>query len=266
MLPAADAEETGSRIARVGAVGRWYLGCRWQPRTGRRFVSGTTRNDAMRAHRVDSENGGPAEGRTMNASKIVAVVALIVCATSVAGCGGDVQLTDAGTSDAGPSADASTSEAGAPTAMGIRDAAPPTAMGIRDATPQTDAVDSGCGTPGTPCCGTSCNAGDVCVAIGGVAQCQACGEPGQPCCATMPACADTADSCFYQGSLMYCMNDSPGTLGQAGDGCTTTCADPGDTCLSNGMSSYCIACGGLGNPCCGTSCGPSLRCMAGTCR
>jgi hypothetical protein len=214
---------------------------------------------------------------TSNGS-VVAVMALIVCATGVAGCGGDVQTTDAGTSDAAPSADADIREAAPPpTTMGMSEGAPSADADIRtgppsadadinEAAPPTDAVDAGCDAGGLPCCGTSCNAGNVCVAIGGVSQCQACGQPGQPCCATMPACADTADSCFYRGSLMYCMNNSPGTLGQAGDGCTTTCADPGDTCLSNGMSSYCIACGGLGNPCCGAACGPSLRCMAGTCQ
>jgi hypothetical protein len=133
-------------------------------------------------------------------------------------------------------------------------------------------VDSGseaeasCGAAGQSCCGTSCNAGNACVAIGGASQCEACGQPGQLCCTTMPACQDAADSCFFRDALQYCMSGSPGTLGQPGDGCTTTCADPADTCVSNGMSSYCIVCGGLGNPCCGTTCGTSLHCAAGTCQ
>ena len=133
-------------------------------------------------------------------------------------------------------------------------------------------VDSGseaeasCGVAGQSCCGTSCNVGNTCVATAGASQCQACGQPGQLCCTTMPACAAAADSCFFRDALQYCMSGTPGTLGQPGDGCATTCADPADTCVSNGMSSYCIVCGGLGNPCCGTTCGTSLHCAGGTCQ
>jgi hypothetical protein len=134
------------------------------------------------------------------------------------------------------------------------------------------AMCSPCGTPGQPCCGTACNAGNTCVAIGGVSDCEACGQPGQPCCTTMPACADAADGCFFSGSLQYCLKSGPGMSGRPGDGCIPSpgsalvCVDSTHTCISNGMTSYCIACGGLGNPCCGTTCGTSLHCSAGTCQ
>jgi len=122
---------------------------------------------------------------------------------------------------------------------------------------------SSSGAAGQPCSGTSCGAGSTCIVVGAKSQCETCGRPGQPCCATMPACADAADSCFFSGSLKYCLSNGPGTLGY--DRCTTTCADPAYTCVSNGMTSYCIACGGLANPCCGANCGASLTCTAGTC-
>jgi hypothetical protein len=127
-----------------------------------------------------------------------------------------------------------------------------------------------CGAAGESCCGTSCNAGDVCVAIGGLSQCEVCGQPGQPCCTTVPACADAMGGCFGTGgaggSLEYCQSNGAGVLGQPGARCTTTCADPTYTCIFNGMTSYCIACGGLGNPCCGATCGAGLHCTAGTCQ
>lgn len=130
----------------------------------------------------------------------------------------------------------------------------------------------GTGATGRPCSGTSCNAGSTCVAIGGVSQCEACGQPGQPCCTTMPACADAAYGCFFSGSLQYCMNNSTGMSGRPGDGCipspgsSLVCVDPTYTCVDNGMTSHCIVCGGLGNPCCGTTCGTGLSCTSGTCQ
>ena len=48
----------------------------------------------------------------------------------------------------------------------------------------------------------------------------------------MPAGADAVDSCFFGGSLRYCVNNGPGTLGPPGRRCTTTCVDPTDPCLN----------------------------------
>ncbi len=68
------------------------------------------------------------------------------------------------------------------------------------------------------------------------------------------------------------MNNGMGTLGQPGDACIASpgsslvCVDSTDACLDNGMSAYCIACGGLGNPCCGTTCATGLHCTASTCQ
>jgi hypothetical protein len=91
------------------------------------------------------------------------------------------------------------------------------------------------------------------------------------CCTTVPACADAADGCFYGGLLEYCMNNGAGTPGQPGDTCIPSpgsalvCADSTHACIGNGMTSYCITCGGLGNPCCGGTCGTGVRCSGGTC-
>ena len=210
----------------------------------------------------------------MGPRKIVALTSLILSATGLGGCGGSVQSTNPGAMDAAsPVADAAGTQEAAPPidvvdAAEVGEAAPPIdAADVREATPPAVDATPPCGGAGQACCGTSCNAGQVCVALAGVSQCETCGQPGQPCCTTMPACADTADSCFVSGALHYCLNYQPGTLGQPGDGCTTTCVDPASTCVSNGMSAYCIACGGLGNPCCGgTTCGASLQCTAGTCQ
>ncbi len=202
----------------------------------------------------------------------VSMALMIACGGSVtahdAGGGGDAPVVSeagqgtgdaAGASEAGQEGDAaSVSDAG----QGAD------AAGVSDAGPLVDVVDSApaCGAPGQACCGTSCNAGNTCVVIAMKSQCEACGQPGEPCCTTVPACANAADSCFFSGSLQYCMNYAPGTLGQPGDSCNTTCADPTDTCVGNGMSSYCIACGGLGNPCCGATCGTGLSCTASACQ
>jgi hypothetical protein len=197
----------------------------------------------------------------------------------IAACGGSVtNADDAGRGEGGSADDAGRTGGGSADDAGrggggdgdegggdaaVRDA------DVSEAAPLVDVVDSAaptCGVAGQACCGTSCNAGNVCVVIDRVSQCEACGEPGQPCCTTVPACAAVADGCFFSGSLQYCLNNSVGTPGQPGDRCSPTCADPTTTCVDNGMTSYCVACGGLGNPCCGTTCAASLQCTAGACQ
>ena len=129
-------------------------------------------------------------------------------------------------------------------------------------------VCSACGTAGEPCCGTSCNAGASCIAVGATSLCAACGQPGQVCCTTMPACAN-GDTCTVRGSLSYCINISSGTTGQPGDRCASTCVSPSNACYGppqDGPASTCVVCGGLANPCCGTTCGTGLSCTAGTCQ
>ncbi len=127
-----------------------------------------------------------------------------------------------------------------------------------------------CGSSGAPCCGTACNAGNVCVAVGSRSQCQACGQPGQPCCGTTPACVNNNIDygCAGRGELSYCalINNTGG--GQPGDTCTDACSgsDPSYACVSNGHTSLCVACGGLENPCCGTHCGVGLTCTTGFCQ
>ncbi len=127
----------------------------------------------------------------------------------------------------------------------------------------------GCGVSGKPCCGTDCNAGNICIAVGSVSTCSACGGPGQPSCGTMPACADEPDFPTLLGSLEYCVNNEAGTTGQPGEKCTTTCVDATDACYGppgNGSNSFCVVCGGLDGPCCGATCETGLRCMSGTCQ
>lgn len=187
-------------------------------------------------------------GAHLLASTLVACGGLAIpMSTDDAGLDGssDVSVSgsDSGAADSGSSSDAA--DSGSST-----DAAASGSSGGTSSSGGDGGVLPPCGLAGESCCGTSCNAGDVCVVIGGASQCEACGQPGQLCCTTMPACADPADGCRFSGSLEYCMNDSTGTLGQPGDTCTTTCVDPADTCVSNGMSAYCVACG-LGNPCSG---------------
>jgi hypothetical protein len=108
-----------------------------------------------------------------------------------------------------------------------------------------------CGNPGTPCCGTTCNAGNVCFAVGSLSQCQACGQPGQPCCTTEPACPGGGSTVSGQG-LCFC----------SGGSCTFTCSDPSHTCWFN----VCVVCGDVGEPCCGSTCSSGLSCGGGSCR
>jgi len=127
----------------------------------------------------------------------------------------------------------------------------------------------GTGATGEPCSGTSCSVGNTCVAIGGVSECQACGGPGQVCCTTMPTCANAAeDWCapnVWKG-LGYCINNGASTTGQPGEPCATTCTAPTYACVSGVDPAYCLTCGGLGNPCCGTTCEAGLSCTSGTCQ
>jgi hypothetical protein len=118
---------------------------------------------------------------------------------------------------------------------------------------------SACGAAGLPCCGTTCNGGNVCVALGGKSQCEPCGALSQPCCTTVPRCADSTAGCAYSGVLEYCLPISVNP-------CSGSCADPAQTCVSNGMTSFCVACGGLGNACCGSTCSSGLQCTGGKCQ
>lgn len=113
-----------------------------------------------------------------------------------------------------------------------------------------------CGSPGAPCCGTTCNAGNICFAVGSVSQCQACGQPGQPCCTTEPACP--GGNTISGRGLCFCT----GGGGGPGGPCTSTCSDPGYTCWFN----VCVVCGDLGEPCCGSSCSSGLSCSGGSCQ
>ena len=127
-----------------------------------------------------------------------------------------------------------------------------------------------CGSTGQPCCGTACNAGISCIAVGAASECEACGQPGQPCCTTQPSCINAGDGygCWpnvWHG-LDYCLNTNASTTGQPGEPCTTTCVDPTYACASAVDSPNCLACGGLAEPCCGTTCGAGLSCTAGTCQ
>jgi hypothetical protein len=115
-----------------------------------------------------------------------------------------------------------------------------------------------CGNPGAPCCGTTCNAGNICFAIGSVSQCQACGQPGQPCCTTEPACGATGNAISGDG-LCWCTG---GGAGEPGGSCTSTCSDPGYACWFGA----CVECGDLAEPCCGSTCSSSLSCSAGSCQ
>jgi hypothetical protein len=209
----------------------------------------------------------------------------LLLALSLAGCGGGLSstaATDAGFDDASGGAAISGSSGGGSASGGSNggSGSGSSGSGFGSSSSSSGGADAGSsgsssggtGATGQPCSGASCNAGDTCVAIGGVSQCEACGQPGQPCCTTMPACANAMDSCRFSGSLQYCLNNSSGTAGQPGDGCVPSpgsalvCVDSTHTCVSNGMTSYCIVCGGLGNPCCGTTCGTGLACTAGTCQ
>jgi hypothetical protein len=134
--------------------------------------------------------------------------------------------------------------------------------------PVCEPTTEGCGSTGQTCCGTSCNVGNTCVAIGGNSECEACGGPGQVCCTTMPACAHLNDECLFSGALQYCLNNtgSGSAPGQAGGHCTTSCTNPTYACVDNGMVAFCLACGSLDGPCCaGSACGTDLLCSAGTC-
>ncbi len=115
-----------------------------------------------------------------------------------------------------------------------------------------------CGNPGAPCCGTTCNAGNICFAIGSVSQCQACGQPGQPCCATEPACEGGGDTISGHG-LCWCTG---GGAGGPGGSCTSTCSDPGYACWFGA----CVECGDLAEPCCGSTCSSGLSCSGGSCQ
>jgi len=198
---------------------------------------------------------------------MISRVLVTVAAALMAACGGSVTSAgDAGGGGADTGADdASVNETGV-NETGVNETGA-AETGVNDAGPPVGVVDSApsCGSAGEGCCGTSCNAGNTCVVIDMMSACEACGQPGEPCCTTVPACASAEDGCFG-GPVPYCANNGAGTLGQPGDRCTTTCADPTDTCVDNGMTSYCLECGGLGNPCCGTTCGTGLQCAAGTCR
>jgi hypothetical protein len=198
----------------------------------------------------------------MNSSVLVTVAASLMAA-----CGGSVtRAGDAGGGGAGTGPDdASVSETSVSDTGVTETGANET--GVNDTGSPVEVVDSApsCGDAGQSCCGTSCNAGNTCVVIDMMSECEACGQPGQPCCTTVPACANAEDGCFG-GPVPHCANNGAGTLGQPGDRCTTSCADPTDTCVNNGMTSYCLECGGLGNPCCATTCRTGLQRAAGTCQ
>jgi hypothetical protein len=201
--------------------------------------------------------GQPCCGTSCHAGNTCVVIDMTLqCEACAPGtdCGGSVVTAD----DAGHASDADDAEVAAT----LRDA------DANETAPPVNLVDGAlsCGVPGQPCCGTSCNVGNTCVVIDMKSQCEACGGPGQVCCTTMPACADPSDDCFYGGALQYCMNVGEGTLGQPGDQCAITCVDPSDTCFDYSMSSTCRVCGGLGNPCCGDTCGMGLQCTAGYCQ
>lgn len=132
-------------------------------------------------------------------------------------------------------------------------------------------VCSPCGGVGQPCCGNTCKAGNICIAVGATATCSACGAPGEIACGTMPQCTSLDDEVIPLGPLDYCINNlSTAQTGQPGERCATSCVDAKHACYtppsSGNGSGLCVVCGGLDNPCCGTACGGGLTCKGGLCQ
>lgn len=141
-----------------------------------------------------------------------------------------------------------------------------------------DAGEARCEENASVARGTSCGSGSACDGSGG---CGACGGVGQPCCGSM--CTGTA---LCDGVTATCVAEcTAGMACASADGCRTgtrTCASGAATCTYDTQvarttscgpgrvcdgAGACAACGGAGQPCCGTACGDGLACntLSGTC-
>ncbi len=119
-------------------------------------------------------------------------------------------------------------------------------------TPDAAGIDgaSNCGASGQACCpGSTCSNGGCCVAVGGgdlecVAQGDSCGSRVGGVC-TAGGCASEGGICGTAGG--ECCLRSSGI----GSGGTSFCGAGNLTCARADGSTTCMACGGLGEPCCG---------------